>query len=161
MGFSIIFCRFFQCLCRQLLPGTYGYRRSGASWPLRAPPVDFVDLRCSSRPGGPPPSSTLGALPELPPQTQKYIGETCVSFQLTHIFQLLLPKLRFDSIRDSHTRPLRNLSSQLFVFVLLVKIEILFFDIPHYHTRKLQKGPFSKYRNFEEVTCFNSFFLSF
>ena len=96
----------------------------------------------------------------LPPQTQKYIGETRVSFQLTHIFQLWLPKLRFDSIRDSHTRPLRNLSSQLFVFVLLVKIEILFFDIPHYHTRKLQKGPFSKYRNFE-VTCFDSFFLSF
>ena len=128
--------------------------------PGSARPPYFVDLRCSSRPGGPPPSSTLGALPELPPQTQKYIGETCVSFQLTHIFQLLLPKLRFDSIRDSHTRPLRNLSPQLFVFVLLVKIEILFFDIPHYHTRKLQKGPFSKYRNFE-VTCFDSFFLSF
>ena len=32
--------------------------------------------RCSSRPGRPLPSSTLGTLPERPPQTQN-IGETC------------------------------------------------------------------------------------
>ena len=100
----------------------------------QGPPGLSAHLRSTSSTSGAR-RDQVGPLPPLPlvpsrschPKHKKYIGETCVSFQLTHIFQLLLPKLRFDSIRDSHTRPLRNLSPQLFVFVLLVKIGILVF----------------------------------
>ena len=40
---------------------------------LLTPTGDFVALRCSSRPGGPLPSSPLGTLPERPPQTQALV----------------------------------------------------------------------------------------
>ena len=58
VGYSIIFDRFFQCLCRPLLPGAYGHRQSGATWlssHLRATPSPSGVRRGQEGPFPPPP----------------------------------------------------------------------------------------------------------
>ena len=70
--------RFHQCFVfvSSAPPGCLRVSSVRGPLALLTPTGDSVALRCSSRPGRPLPSSTLGTLPERPPQTQN-IGETC------------------------------------------------------------------------------------